>query len=201
MCVQQCFWCPPGWRPVILHHDQFPSSSSVYKRRTCPHLLPESFSPGSPGDLGWTADFSTSHQLWRISETLNKPHFPNFQNSSDEADWVPGSPAEEQVSQQEGCSIPTGTAFSRTDQKDSIPIPSWMNIPHLIGYDAFVGRPPAPGLPPTVQIVGSDVAETGNLSNGTTKSESREKEWCFHVGYRLLGDELTTLNTLAKFYV
>lgn len=39
---------------------------------------------------------------------------------------------------------------------------------YLIRYDALVGRPPAPRLLPCVQVVGSDVAETGNLRERQT---------------------------------
>lgn len=35
---------------------------------------------------------------------------------------------------------------------------------YLIRYDALVGRPPAPRLPPCVQVVCSNMAETGNLT-------------------------------------
>lgn len=40
---------------------------------------------------------------------------------------------------------------------------------YLIRYDALVGRPPAPRLLPCVQIVSSNMAETGNLSERETE--------------------------------
>lgn len=42
--------------------------------------------------------------------------------------------------------------------------------PHLVRDDTFVGRPPAPGLLPAVQEVGSNVAEARHLPDTSTKT-------------------------------
>lgn len=57
---------------------------------------------------------------------------------------------------------PTNKKSLQANKQD--PGPPQTTSTHLIGHDALMGRPPASGLLSTVQVVGSDMAETGNLS-------------------------------------
>lgn len=53
---------------------------------------------------------------------------------------------------------------SSLKQEPLFRVDTFLGSTHLVGHDALMGRPPASRLLSTNQVVGSDVAETGNLS-------------------------------------
>lgn len=75
---------------------------------------------------------------------------------------------------------------------------------YLIRYDALVGRPPAPRLPPCVQVVCSNMAETGNLTERERGVKSEPSSVSFlpaAVGGRCTLLPETTQNTTPLHFL